>query len=621
MNDCYSFQNSTGIGISDILESQTIEITNLIDITSNDLFDYTSNTSNDLFDYTSNTSYQLYDFNKYINPLPIIYKETSTGSTIIKITGLDEESEIKFDTAVGNEVKTKIDHEGNLNVYHDLDVSLPTRTEGWWNIHDELTTLIRDGIGLRFDITETQALDAVQSGQIQANSTAIADLGLALGALTTLSIPSIITNVALLETSKLDKSEFDTRSNNLYLYSSNNSNYLINHIDYTSNNLFTKSYDYTFGTSNNLINHINYTSNNLYTEGSNYTLATSNNLINHIEYTSNNLFTKSYDYTFGTSNNLISFTNNTSNYLYKEGSNFTYQTKENINNTNKEGIYTKNFVQSATAKTYAYYPGSRFEVENAIYVRNDYSKDGYTGTLLELRGGSYDPPTPDALYNYIKLDVDNSLSLHTCNQMRLTNFNTYVNSTANIEMNSINNYMSATNKLKLNAPHIYQNNIPSSMILNFYVPFGNWGFYISGQYWYKYMNIENYVKAKTLPDGSKIRVFKIMSIYTANWDRHYGATYFGREIGLPDELTIYMSNKIEYEDGSSITNDNICNCRIYGRSKQTNYGYWLPFNTLNQEIVISNEPNFAFNHLYFATGFRNAMYVSITPLIFDYYNT
>ena len=62
MNDCYSFQNLTGIGISDILESQTIEITNLIDITSNDLFDYTSNTSNNLFDYTSNINNDLIDF-------------------------------------------------------------------------------------------------------------------------------------------------------------------------------------------------------------------------------------------------------------------------------------------------------------------------------------------------------------------------------------------------------------------------------------------------------------------------------------------------------------------------------------------------------------------------------
>jgi hypothetical protein len=159
------------------------------------------------------------------------------------------------------------------------------------------------------------------------------------------------------------------------------------------------------------------------------------------------------------------------------------------------------------------------------------------------------------------------------------------------------------------------------MILNFYVPFGNWSFYISGAYWYKYMNIENYVKAKTLPDGSKIRVFKIMSIYTGNWDRHYAENYFGREVGLPDELIIYMSNKIEYQDGTSITSDNICNPRIYGRSKQTNYGYWLPFNTRDQQVVISSTPNFAFNHLYFATGFRNAMYVSITPLVFDYYNT
>ena len=202
--------------------------------------------------------------------------------------------------------------------------------------------------------------------------------------------------------------------------------------------------------------------------------------------------------------------------------------------------------------------------------------------------------------------------------MRLTNFNTYVNSTANIEMNSINNYMSATNKLKINAPHIYQNNFPSTMILNFYIPNSGWTIYLSGTYYYKYMNIENIVKAKPLPDGSKIRVFKIMSIYTSVWDTHYTENYFGREVGLPDELTIYMSNKIVYEDGNFLISDNVCIPRIYGRSKQTNFGYWLPFNTLDQEVVISDQPNFSFNNLYFATGRNKPMYVCITPLIFDY---
>ncbi len=52
------------------------------------------------------------------------------------------------------------------------------------------------------------------------------------------------------------------------------------------------------------------------------------------------------------------------------------------------------------------------------------------------------------------------MSLHTCNQMRLTNFNTYITSKGNIETNSANNSLNANNKIKTSAPHYFYN-IPS----------------------------------------------------------------------------------------------------------------------------------------------------------------
>lgn len=182
--------------ISDYIgASGTHNITDYIDNRSNSLFDYTNNN-------VSNLSYQLYDFNKYINLLPIIFKDKTTGSTVLKIT--ETNGEIKFDTIVGNQVYTKIDKDGIFNVYHNLDITLPSRSEGWWNVEEELTTLMRDGIGLRFDITENQALDAIQTTQIEANTTAITQLTTGLGVLTSTTIPSIVANVSALQLNKQD---------------------------------------------------------------------------------------------------------------------------------------------------------------------------------------------------------------------------------------------------------------------------------------------------------------------------------------------------------------------------------------------------------------------------------
>jgi hypothetical protein len=276
MNEYCYFQNANGISIDDLLEEDKKEIIDLIDISSNNNYNYTSNTSNNLFKYTSNSiditndnlsnlSFQLYDFNKYINPLPIIYKEPTTGSltgsTVIKISEVN--GEIKFDTVYGGEVSTKIDTNGELKVYHEADPTLPTRAPGWWNVHDDLATLLRDTIGLRFDMTENQAVDLEQTGQIQANTAAITAIEavdleqslqieantvaiagltasvaaiealdavqtaqietntLAIAGLSGTTIPAIVANVAALETNKQDnisvEKPFNFQDNNLSL--------------------------------------------------------------------------------------------------------------------------------------------------------------------------------------------------------------------------------------------------------------------------------------------------------------------------------------------------------------------------------------------------------------------
>ena len=141
-----SFVGSTGV----------YPINELIKTNSNISYLYTSNSSNINYSYTSNSSnstsnlsYQLFNLNQYTNPYPIIYKEDSTGSTVLKITKYLDTSEIKFDTMAGNQVITKIDKDGKLKIYHALDATLPNRSAGWWYIHDELAQRERDTLGLQ----------------------------------------------------------------------------------------------------------------------------------------------------------------------------------------------------------------------------------------------------------------------------------------------------------------------------------------------------------------------------------------------------------------------------------------------------------------------------------------
>ena len=93
----------------------------------------------------------------------ISQEQSSTASTLIN--GPYPLSEIKFlvNTGPNNLISTqstcftKIKTDGKLNVFHIQDITLPTRSEGWWNVHDELTQAQRDNIGLRFDVTNLQA--------------------------------------------------------------------------------------------------------------------------------------------------------------------------------------------------------------------------------------------------------------------------------------------------------------------------------------------------------------------------------------------------------------------------------------------------------------------------------
>ena len=281
----------------------TYPINELIKTNSNLNYLYTSNSSNNNYKYsynsTSNLSYQLYNLNQYINPYPIIYKDTS-NSTVLKITGYDTTSEIKFDTMAGNQVITKIDKDGKLMIYHSVDPTLPNRSAGWWYIHDELANRERDTIGLRVDMTEQQAVSATNSATIATHTGQISSLSLGLTGLTTTTIPAITANVTALQTSKQDKItaiaplNLNATTNNLslnyntndFVINSTTSNLELNYNTlsniYVNSNLLRSTsnqlYNYTSNVNSNLNYSINYNSNNAY----NYTSNASNSLNNDI---------------------------------------------------------------------------------------------------------------------------------------------------------------------------------------------------------------------------------------------------------------------------------------------------------------------------------------------------
>ena len=109
-----------------------------------------------------------------------------SSANIIYFYASNDNDEILFHTYLSNylynsfitvsKYLTKIDKYGKINVFHQQDVTLPTRGEGWWVIHDELVSLQRDAIGLRFDVTNLQASSSLQGGYITSQGISIGNL-------------------------------------------------------------------------------------------------------------------------------------------------------------------------------------------------------------------------------------------------------------------------------------------------------------------------------------------------------------------------------------------------------------------------------------------------------------
>ncbi len=120
-----------------------------------------------------------------------------SSANIIYFYASNDNDEILFHTYLSNylynsfitvsKYLTKIDKYGKINVFHQQDVTLPTRGEGWWVIHDELVSLQRDGIGLRFDVTNLQASSSLQSAYITSQGISIGNLESGLIATTTIA--------------------------------------------------------------------------------------------------------------------------------------------------------------------------------------------------------------------------------------------------------------------------------------------------------------------------------------------------------------------------------------------------------------------------------------------------
>ena len=126
----------------------------------------------------------LYDLNNII--------KYDSSSNIIYIYASNENEEILFNSYLGtylynsfvipSKYLTKIDKYGKINVFHAQDITLPTRGEGWWIIHDELAQSQRDAIGLRFDVTNLQAVASLQGGSLTSQGASILNLQIALAA-------------------------------------------------------------------------------------------------------------------------------------------------------------------------------------------------------------------------------------------------------------------------------------------------------------------------------------------------------------------------------------------------------------------------------------------------------
>ena len=136
-------------------------IYDFIDNTSNVLSNYTRITSNNLNDYIYNLSneispvlFDLRDF-QHSRSDKIIYKDYDNNNNVV-IVETDSNAEILFKNFNGD-VKTKIDKNGTLYVYHPLEILPAGYSAGWWSVENRIAEAITLTQGLRFDVTNLQA--------------------------------------------------------------------------------------------------------------------------------------------------------------------------------------------------------------------------------------------------------------------------------------------------------------------------------------------------------------------------------------------------------------------------------------------------------------------------------
>ena len=157
-------------------------IYDFIDNTSNILSNYTRITSNNLHDYIYNLSneispvlFDLRDFQHSRND-KIMYKDYDNNNNVV-IVETDSNAEILFKNFNGD-VKTKIDKNGDIYVYHPLEILPAGYSSGWWGVENRIAEAITLTQGLRFDVTNLQA-DALLIWSAVGTAQTTADLGVA----------------------------------------------------------------------------------------------------------------------------------------------------------------------------------------------------------------------------------------------------------------------------------------------------------------------------------------------------------------------------------------------------------------------------------------------------------
>jgi hypothetical protein len=166
---CCGFAEATGLNA----------INEEITLTSNQLYDEILINSNINSNYTFNSSNALSNFiqpqlNERSN---LIYRDNDLN-TIVKLTSQNvfypaygEQKFINFYTAE-NECNTRINQEGELEVYHPLQAIPVGYPEGWWNVEDKISSMIQEDINARFDIVNLQVASGTGTITNEAQATA-----------------------------------------------------------------------------------------------------------------------------------------------------------------------------------------------------------------------------------------------------------------------------------------------------------------------------------------------------------------------------------------------------------------------------------------------------------------